>query len=461
VRPSPSFLLVCVAAVVATLLSLAPPATAAEPTSLALTATGGTAGAPSTVTAQLLRADGSGVAGAPVLLERSYAGTWVALATVTTDASGRAVASAPLARTSADNTFRASYAGDATYAPAASAVATAPLTPVGSRLRLRAPRTVVDERSVTLRVRWTTQDGAPVSGEVRFEQRVGQRWQTAQVATTDATGRARAEVEPRTDSRWRVRAEALEWVGGTTSRVRHIDNLPPGEPVRLPAGAPRPRISLPDQPRAVGEGPGAVVTPIPDDVWDEMTGVSWHPGCPVGREGLRLLRINYWDYDGYRRRGELVAATGAVERMRGALSDMYRARLPIRSMWRVDRFGWSGRVRGGDDYASMAAGNTSAFNCRDVVGRPGVRSPHAWGGSLDVNTWENPFRSARGIVPNAWWQPRSHPRVAWRSRSHPVVRTMTRHGLRWAYGLSDTQHFETSYRPERAAYPRCAVLACD
>nr|WP_237448516.1 M15 family metallopeptidase [Nocardioides flavescens] len=109
----------------------------------------------------------------------------------------------------------------------------------------------------------------------------------------------------------------------------------------------------------------------------------------------------------------------------------------------------------------MAAGNTSAFNCRDVTGRPGVRSPHSWGGSLDVNTWENPFRSARGIVPNAWWQPRSHPRVAWRSRSHPVVRIMVRHGLRWAYGLSDTQHFETAYRPSRAAYPRCAVLSCD
>ena len=70
-------------------------------------------------------------------------------------------------------------------------------------------------------------------------------------------------------------------------------------------------------------------------------------------------------------------------------------------MYRVDRFGWSSRSRGGDDYASMAAGNTSAFNCRDVTGRPGVRSPHSWGRSLDVNTWENPYRSAQGIVPNS------------------------------------------------------------
>ena len=66
-------------------------------------------------------------------------------------------------------------------------------------------------------------------------------------------------------------------------------------------------------------------------------------------------------------------------------------------MYRVDRFGYSSRLRGGDDYASMAAGNTSVFNCRDVVNRPGVRSPHSYGRALDVNTWENPYRSARGI----------------------------------------------------------------
>ena len=47
----------------------------------------------------------------------------------------------------------------------------------------------------------------------------------------------------------------------------------------------------------------------------------------------------------------------------------------------------------------MAAGNTSAFNCRDVTGRPGVRSPHSYGRSLDLNTWENPYRSAQRTRP--------------------------------------------------------------
>jgi hypothetical protein len=185
-----------------------------------------------------------------------------------------------------------------------------------------------------------------------------------------------------------------------------------------------------------------VITAVPDATWRQMTGVSWHAGCPVGRTGLRLVRVNYWDYSGYGRRGELVAAASAAGPMGAAFAEMWRRHLPVRAMWRVDRFGWSARSHGGNDYASMAAGNTSAFNCRDVTGRPGVTSPHSYGRALDLNTWENPYRSARGLVPDAWWQGHSHPRVAWRTRSHVVVRLMARHGFRWTYGLGDTQHFD-------------------
>jgi hypothetical protein len=193
-----------------------------------------------------------------------------------------------------------------------------------------------------------------------------------------------------------------------------------------------------------------------------MTGASWHRGCPVGRAGLRLVRVNYWDYRGYARRGELVASAGAARAMGAALAEMFRRQLPIRAMYRVDRFGWGKRSRGADDYASMAAGNTSAFNCRDVTGRPGVRSPHSYGRSLDINTWENPYRSARGTVPNTWWQGRSHPRVAWRSRSHVVVELMARHGFRWTYGLGDTQHFDYVGSHARATVaPRSCDRFCD
>jgi hypothetical protein len=268
-------------------------------------------------------------------------------------------------------------------------------------------------------------------------------------------------VRPRSDSTYRAVARRLAWVAGDHSAPHPVDNLPPGTPVALPKGAPHPRINLPDQAHAKGDGAHPVITPIPPGIWRQMTGRTWHSGCPVGRAGLRLLRINYWDYRGYRRRGELVAATSAIDNMSGALAEMYRRELPLRSIYREDRFGWSDRVHGADDYKSMAAGNTSAFNCRGVVGNPSTRSPHAYGRALDVNTWENPYRSAQGTVPNTWWQGHSHPRVAWRSRGHAVVQVMARHGLRWTYGTGDTQHFDVAYGAARLATARDEYVACN
>jgi hypothetical protein len=438
------------------------PARAAEPasTTLALAAPGGYAGQATTLRVALAQADGAPMAAAQVAVERRVAGAWTAVATVTTDEAGAAVLEQTLRRTAADNLWRASYAGDETHAPGADEAA-ATLRRRNAEVVLTGPARVVDERSALLRMRWTTVSGEPVRGTLRLDRRIaGQGWKRAGTLTTRADGRAHTRVSPRIDSRWRVRAPRLDWVHGDLSPVHLLDNVPPRAPIDLPAGAPEPRVKVPPQQRAVGEGANLVVTPIPDHVWGDMTGRTWHRGCPVGRAGLRLVRVNYWAYDGYRRRGEVVAAVGAADQIGGALREMYERGFPIRSMYRVDRFGWSARLQGGDDYTSMAAGNTSGFNCRWVVNRPGVRSPHSYGRSLDVNTWENPYRSATGLVPNSWWQPRSHPLVAWRSRSHPVVRIMRSHGLQWTYGRGDSQHFDARHHGRVVAYRGCLDVYC-
>ncbi len=388
--------------------------------------------------------EGQPVAGAPVLLERRVDGTWSDVTILTTDEAGRAEVPQTLARDAKDNDFRASYAGDATYESSTSGRYRAPIKRRDAVVTVGGPKQVVDEKSVELRVRWRTANGEPVQGRVElFRRDAGaKKWDRLRRIGTDENGRATLEVQPRVDTRWRVVAPVLDWVSRDRSPIHRVDNLPPGVPVSLPGAAPRPRINLPDQARAKGDGANAQVTRIPDGVWNQMTGRSWHQGCPVGRSSLRLLRINYWAYDGYRHRGELVAHADAVDNMRGALTAMYDRKLPVRSMYRVDRFGWSDRLHGADDYRSMASGNTSAFNCRDVVGRPGVRSPHAFGRALDLNTWENPYHSSHGWVPNSWWANRSHPRVAWRSRDHAVVQIMLNHGFRWTYGTQDSQHFD-------------------
>lgn len=394
---------------------------------------------------------------APVVVQRRVGGTWRRIASTRTDARGRAVVTATMRRLPGNNVFRARYAGDSDRAASTSRNARVPLARRASIVRLRGPHKVVDERRVRLRVVWRTGDGIPVAGRVRLLQRVGGKWRQRRVLRTGPKGRASVRLRPRRDSLWRVVGRGQPWVNGDTSPRHWVNNLPPGSPVRLPRRAPRPRVDLPPQRRATGAGPAARVSRIPQRVWRSMVGRSWHAGCPVGRAGLRLIRINYWDYSGYRRRGEMVVAAPAAGNVVGALSEMYRRKFPIRSMYRVDRFGWSSRLKGANDYRSMAAGNTSAFNCRNVVNRPGVRSPHSYGGSVDVNPWENPYRSATGLVPNSWWHSRTHPRVAWRSSRHPVVRLMRSHGMRWTYGTGDSHHFDAAVRG-RLVSPRCVQV---
>jgi 5-hydroxyisourate hydrolase-like protein (transthyretin family) len=434
----------------------------AGPTRITLDAQPGYAGTETTLQVLLAEKGGAPVANAQVSVERRTGGAWAEVGTLTTDQDGRATQRITLDRASGDNVFRATYAGDEGYEPATTQQRI-DLKRRGSRVRVGGPSEVKDGRTTSITVRWTTTNGQPVAGRVKVHRSLaGGPWKRVRTLTTGDDGRATLRTKPRQDSRWRARAVQQAWVKGDRSAVHRLDNIPPGRPVKLPKAAPNPRRKLPVQPRAVGKGPNLVVSRISDRVWADMAGVTWRRGCPVGRSGLRMVRVNYWDYGGYPRRGELIAAAGAAGAMGSALAEMYQRKLPIRAMYRVDRFGWGKRSRGGNDYASMSAGNTSAFNCRDVTGRPGVRSPHSYGRSLDVNTWENPYRSARGIVPNTWWQSHSHPRVAWRSRSHPVVRLMARHGFRWTYGNGDTQHFDYVGSHARAAVaPRACDRYCD
>jgi len=122
-----------------------------------------------------------------------------------------------------------------------------------------------------------------------------------------------------------------------------------------------------------------------------MSGVSWHRGCPVGFAGLRLLTVEHWGFDGRVHRGRLVVNRDAATAMLGAMRSLFRLRFPIRQMRLVDAYG-------ADDHRSMAADNTSAFNCRFVAGSPGVWSEHAYGRAIDLNPIENPYVTESGYV---------------------------------------------------------------
>ncbi|QMW67889.1 M15 family metallopeptidase [Mumia sp. ZJ1417] len=327
------------------------------------------------------------------------------------------------------------------------------------RVSLSGSHRLRDGHRLVLTARWTTTDGRPVSGVAQlYGRRAGSSTWTrrASVRVTNGTGTVR--VRPRVDTTYQLRTPATTLVRPAGSSGHVVDNLPPGRVIRTPAGAPAPRRTLPPQRRAIAAGPHVRVKKISARVWRSMKGRSWHRGCPVGRSSLRLIETSYYAYDGYRRRGELVVHRSVAKATKRVLIDLYEAKAPIRSMYRVDPFGWSKRLRGADDMKSMAAGNTSAFNCRGIVGRPGTRSPHSTGRSIDLNTWENPYRSGWGLVPNSAWDARRTPTaIVYRSRQHAVVRILARHGFRWM-GSADWQHFQYVGRGARHLPPPTTFL---
>ena len=167
---------------------------------------------------------------------------------------------------------------------------------------------------------------------------------------------------------------------------------------------------------------------------------TYRAGCPVKPSSLRLLQLNYWGFDGKVHRGELVLRDAAVAKMITVWTATFTSKFPIRQMVRVDRFG-------GSDVRSMAADNTSAFNCRRVTGDPYSLSPHSYGWAIDINTVENPYLAANGV-----WYPSNGLAYRNRSVSRPGMlfasSTATKYliaqgyfwGARWA--KPDYQHFE-------------------
>jgi hypothetical protein len=413
-------------------------AAAATPTSTTLTV-------PAQVTLRVpvtLRAQVTG-AGQPMTglmrFEQQTPGGWAVLGDAAVDAAGNAALDASFDTRAIS--LRASYLGAEGHDPSTSAAVAVTGVPQATQVRLNAPRSVVDERTLKLSAKIRTPYAVVPGAVVSFQVLRDKAWRTYATARSDAAGVARVRSQPRTSYKYRAVVAAADWFGGATSTTATVENTPPGKVVRLPKKAPRP-TRLPVQPRATSSGADATVSTISDSVWRSMTGRSWRTGCPVGRSQLRLVRVNYWGFDGYRHRGEIIVNRSISGKTMRLFTDLYRNKVSIRAMYRVDRFGYSARLKGVDDFASMAADNTSGFNCRQVVGRPGVRSPHAYGRSIDINPFENPYRYSGKWVPNTWWHTRSAGTYAWTKKSHLVPRIMKRNGFRWSYGNSDAHHFD-------------------
>lgn len=210
------------------------------------------------------------------------------------------------------------------------------------------------------------------------------------------------------------------------------------EPPEPPTPSASPSITRPPP-----AGADARIRRIPDEQWDAMrdSGVV-RPGCPVGRSELRRVEVSFHTFDGDVRRGVLVVNADVAEDLARIFTDVFDAKFPIRSMRPIEQFG-------GDDNASMAANNTSAYNCRTAAqaNSDPADSPHANGRAVDINPRQNP-----------WWDPRCAcfmPTAKYAARTAgpgkilaggAVWRAFTERGWIWQdIATPDYQHFDTGY----------------
>jgi hypothetical protein len=169
--------------------------------------------------------------------------------------------------------------------------------------------------------------------------------------------------------------------------------------------------------------------------------ISWHRGCPAGVETLRLLTLTYWGFDGRVHTGRLVVAATQTRAVLRAMRGLYDARFPIRRMQLVERYG-------ADDDRSMAADNTSGFNCRRVY-PGGPWSAHAFGLAIDINPVENPYITSGGVSPpaGAGFVDRSQYRKGMIHAGDAVVRAFAAVGWTWGGAWrypKDYQHFSAT-----------------
>ncbi|SEL42336.1 M15 family metallopeptidase [Nonomuraea pusilla] len=179
---------------------------------------------------------------------------------------------------------------------------------------------------------------------------------------------------------------------GATEPVASSAPTTPGSPAPSPApsSVPPSTATTPASPRTPSPtrtGPPAFSAKVTKISRDRLP-YSWRPGCPVPYQDLRLVTMTYWGFDDKPHTGELVVRDTVTDDVVTVFRKLYDWRWPIRQMKLVDAYK-------ADDYASIDADNTSAFNCRRATGSSSW-SKHSYGQAIDLNPLENPYVTADG-----------------------------------------------------------------
>ncbi len=107
-----------------------------------------------------------------------------------------------------------------------------------------------------------------------------------------------------------------------------------------------------------------------------------------------------------------------------------------------------------NDYRSITANNTSAYNCRKIEGTQ-KWSNHAYGLAIDINPLQNPFVSksghvthnaSRAFIDRSKKQKNSKAMIL---KNSTIVKLFKAHGFKWGGDwrtIKDYQHFEYKHQ---------------
>ena len=188
------------------------------------------------------------------------------------------------------------------------------------------------------------------------------------------------------------------------------------------------------------------VSMLSDNIQHRMKkGNSWHKGCPVGLQDLRYLRIKYLNFEGETKLGEMIVHKEVADEVVDIFHELYNIGYPIHKMKLVSDYK-------GNDWQSIEADNTSAFNCRNATGSK-KWSKHSYGKAIDINPIENPYISRKGRISHkASLQYRKrvhrldiHPdNWALLLKNDKATKIFQKYGWKWGgdwHSVKDYQHF--------------------
>jgi len=147
---------------------------------------------------------------------------------------------------------------------------------------------------------------------------------------------------------------------------------------------------------AIGQAIADGVAPVDNAYCDVLKAHNViHDGAPVPCDRLSVVTFTYVDFSGAEHGdGRVVVMDALAPRVLKIFQALHARHFPLAKAVPIEAYD-------GNDDASMADNNTSAFNHR-AIKATGAISLHAYGAAIDINTVQNPYlvfaQSAEGPV---------------------------------------------------------------